>query len=90
MLIDEPGYIPFEREATDLPFQVISRRYERESIAFSTNPRVHRLGESRFPIRRRLRLLSIGSSITVRSSSSTARASGSMRGSGAGKSSGGG
>lgn len=36
MLIDELGYIPFEREATDLLFQVISRRYERRSVAIST------------------------------------------------------
>jgi DNA replication protein DnaC len=37
LLIDELGYIPFEREATDLLFQIISRRYERQSIAISTN-----------------------------------------------------
>ncbi|MBC5801879.1 MAG: ATP-binding protein [Candidatus Eremiobacteraeota bacterium] len=37
VLIDELGYIPFEREATDLLFQVISRRYERGSIALTTN-----------------------------------------------------
>ena len=37
VLIDELGYIPFEREATDLLFQVISRRYERSSIAITTN-----------------------------------------------------
>lgn len=39
ILIDELGYIPFEREATDLLFQVIviSRRYERQSIAVTTN-----------------------------------------------------
>ena len=37
ILIDELGYIPFEREATDLLFQVISRRYERASIALTTN-----------------------------------------------------
>jgi len=37
LLIDELGYIPFEREATDLLFQVISRRYERQSVAISTN-----------------------------------------------------
>ena len=35
--IDELGYIPFEREATDLLFQVISRRYERASIGLTTN-----------------------------------------------------
>ncbi|MHB8349418.1 MAG: ATP-binding protein [Vulcanimicrobiaceae bacterium] len=31
------GYIPFEREATDLLYQVISRRYERASIGLTTN-----------------------------------------------------
>ena len=35
--IDELGYIPFQREATDLLFQVISQRYERSSIAITTN-----------------------------------------------------
>jgi DNA replication protein DnaC len=37
LLIDELGYIPFEREATDLLFQVISERYESKSIALTTN-----------------------------------------------------
>jgi DNA replication protein DnaC len=37
VLIDELGYIPFEREATDLLYQVISRRYERASIGLTTN-----------------------------------------------------
>ena len=37
LLIDELGYIPFEREATDLLFQVISQRYERSSLAITTN-----------------------------------------------------
>lgn len=37
LLVDELGYIPFERKATDLLFQVISRRYERQSVAISTN-----------------------------------------------------
>jgi len=37
LLIDELGYIPFEREATDLLFNVISARYERNSIALTTN-----------------------------------------------------
>ena len=31
------GYIPFEREATDLLLQVVSRRYERASIGITTN-----------------------------------------------------
>ncbi len=37
LLIDELGYIPFEREATDLLFQIISQRYETASIALTTN-----------------------------------------------------
>lgn len=37
LLIDELGYIPFEREATDLLFQVIARRYERKSVGITTN-----------------------------------------------------
>jgi len=37
LLIDELGYIPFEREATDLLYQVIATRYERASIALTTN-----------------------------------------------------
>jgi DNA replication protein DnaC len=37
LLIDELGYIPFEREASDLLFQLISARYERRSIALTTN-----------------------------------------------------
>ena len=37
LLIDELGYIPFEREATDLLFQIISERYESKSIAITTN-----------------------------------------------------
>lgn len=37
ILIDELGYIPFEREATDLLFQVISQRYETKSVALTTN-----------------------------------------------------
>jgi DNA replication protein DnaC len=37
LLVDELGYIPFEREQTDLLFNVISARYERASIAITTN-----------------------------------------------------
>jgi DNA replication protein DnaC len=37
LLIDELGYVPFEREATDLLYQVIAQRYERASIAVTTN-----------------------------------------------------
>jgi len=37
LLIDELGYIPFERKATDLLFNVISAPYERASVAITTN-----------------------------------------------------
>jgi DNA replication protein DnaC len=37
LIIDELGYIPFEREATDLLFHVVSSRYERRSIGITTN-----------------------------------------------------
>jgi DNA replication protein DnaC len=37
LIIDELGYIPFEREATDLLFQVVSNKYERGSIGITTN-----------------------------------------------------
>lgn len=37
LLIDELGYVPFAREASDLLFGVISKRYERASIAITTN-----------------------------------------------------
>jgi DNA replication protein DnaC len=37
LIVDELGYIPFEREATDLLFQVIAGRYERGSVVITTN-----------------------------------------------------
>lgn len=37
VIIDELGYIPFEREATDLLFQVVSNKYERGSVGITTN-----------------------------------------------------
>lgn len=37
VIIDELGYVPFEREATNLLFQVISNRYERGSLGITTN-----------------------------------------------------
>ena len=37
LLIDELAHVPFEREATDSLFQLISQRYERRSIALITN-----------------------------------------------------
>ena len=37
LILDELGYIPFEQAATDLLYQVISRRYERGSFIITTN-----------------------------------------------------
>ena len=37
LIIDEVGYLPFDRRGSDLFFQVISARYERGSIVLSTN-----------------------------------------------------
>jgi DNA replication protein DnaC len=37
IMIDELGYVPFEREATNLLFQAISNRYERGSLGITTN-----------------------------------------------------
>jgi DNA replication protein DnaC len=39
LVVDEVGYIPFELEASNLFFQLVSSRYERASlIVTSTNP----------------------------------------------------
>jgi DNA replication protein DnaC len=37
VIIDELGYIPFEKTEGDLLFQFISDRYERKSIFITTN-----------------------------------------------------
>lgn len=37
LVIDELGYLPIDRQGSDLLFQVISARYERGSIALTTN-----------------------------------------------------
>ena len=36
-LIDELGYLPIDKTGADLLFQIISHRYERGSIAITTN-----------------------------------------------------
>ena len=36
-LIDELGYLPIDKTGADLLFQIISQRYERGSIAITTN-----------------------------------------------------
>ena len=37
VIIDEVGYIPFQGEAANLFFQLVSSRYERASIIMSSN-----------------------------------------------------
>ena len=37
LMIDEVGYIPFEAEAANLFFELISARYERASVIVTSN-----------------------------------------------------
>jgi len=37
LLIDEIGYLSYDARAADLLFQIVSRRYERRSLALTTN-----------------------------------------------------
>ena len=37
LIIDEVGYIPFEAEAANLFFQLVSSRYERASLIVTSN-----------------------------------------------------
>jgi DNA replication protein DnaC len=37
LVIDEVGYIPFEPEAANLFFQLVSARYERASLIVTSN-----------------------------------------------------
>jgi DNA replication protein DnaC len=45
LVIDEVGYIPFEAEAANLFFQLISSRYERASLIVTSNKPFGRWGE---------------------------------------------
>lgn len=45
MVIDEVGYIPFEPEAANLFFQLVSSRYERASLIVTSNKPFGRWGE---------------------------------------------
>jgi len=40
LIVDELGYMPFERRAAHLLFQMVNRRYERGSMMITTNQRV--------------------------------------------------
>ena len=46
LIIDEVGYIPFEAEAANLFFQLISARYERASVIVTSNKPFGRWGET--------------------------------------------
>jgi DNA replication protein DnaC len=45
LVIDEVGYIPFEVEAANLFFQLVSHRYERASVIVTSNKQFGRWGE---------------------------------------------
>ena len=45
IIIDEVGYIPFEAEAANLFFQLVSSRYERASVIVTSNKPFGRWGE---------------------------------------------
>ena len=44
-MVDEVGYIPFEAEAANLFFQLVSSRYERASLIVTSNKPFGRWGE---------------------------------------------
>lgn len=44
MIVDELGYLPFERRSAHLFFQLVNRRYERGSILITTNQPVTQWG----------------------------------------------
>lgn len=44
LIVDELGYLPFERRAAHLFFQLVNRRYERGSLLITTNQRVSEWG----------------------------------------------
>jgi DNA replication protein DnaC len=44
LIIDELGYLPFERRAAHLFFQLVNRRYEKGSLLVTTNQRVSEWG----------------------------------------------
>lgn len=45
LIVDEVGYLPFERQAANLLFQLVNRRYERGSIILTSNQPVGNWGE---------------------------------------------
>jgi len=45
LVVDEVGYIPFEAQAANLFFQLVSARYERASLIVTSNKPFGRWGE---------------------------------------------
>jgi DNA replication protein DnaC len=45
LIIDEVGYLPFDAEAANLFFQLVSSRYERASVIVTSNKPFGRWGE---------------------------------------------
>jgi DNA replication protein DnaC len=45
LVVDEIGYLPLERQAANLLFALVSRRYERGSIIITTNRTIEQWGE---------------------------------------------
>jgi DNA replication protein DnaC len=45
LIIDEVGYLPFERQAANLLFQLVNRRYEKGSLMLTSNQPVGNWGE---------------------------------------------
>lgn len=45
LIIDELGYLPFEKDAAHLFFQLVSRRYERCATLLTTNRSIGEWGE---------------------------------------------
>ena len=45
LIIDELGYLPFERQAAHLFFQLVNRRYEKGSLMLTSNQPVGNWGE---------------------------------------------
>jgi DNA replication protein DnaC len=44
LIVDELGYLPFEKRSAHLFFQLVSRRYERGSLLITTNQAVTQWG----------------------------------------------
>jgi DNA replication protein DnaC len=45
LVVDEVGYLPLERQAANLLFALVSRRYERGSIIITSNRGLEQWGE---------------------------------------------